>query len=99
MVASTGGLEPRVPRPPGTSKTSRGGAVAKVWVGTINWPMAEGYPGGFVVTGSRSMARTDRERFSDRERRLIQSKGPKASRASKPGNRAIPTRRDLVFVS
>ena len=47
----------RVPRPPGTIKTSSGGAVSKVCVGTTLWKKVE-FLGfmlglcGFVVTGS-----------------------------------------------
>lgn len=31
----------RVPTPPGTRRTSRGGAVAKVWVGRMDWEKVE----------------------------------------------------------
>lgn len=51
----------RVPTPPGMMRTSRGGAVANVWVGRILWWNVEpiGLPesmGDAVETGSRVAA-------------------------------------------
>lgn len=93
MIASrTIGPEPREPRPPGTRRTSRGGGAAYVCVGTISWPTLPGWSGLFVVTGSRVDDRRDSVTGSVRERVLMQSKGPNASSAWKPGNRSIPMR-------
>lgn len=93
IVSRTTGEEPREPWPPGTRRTSRAGALVKVWVGTTFWPIPAGYAGVFVLTGSRVEASTDRVIDSLRERSFRQFRGPKASRASKPGYRAIPMRR------
>lgn len=49
------------------------------------WPIPAGYAGVFVLTGSRVEASTDRVIDSVRERSFRQFRGPKASRASKPG--------------
>lgn len=93
MASETGGLEPREPRPPGTRRTSRGGAVAKVWVGRMDWLVVLGRSGDWVGTGSRVVERRLRVMGSVLERTLMQSRGPKASRAWKPGKRTTPMRR------
>lgn len=46
-----------------------------------------------MLTGSRVEASTERVIDSVRERSFRQFRGPKASRASNPGYRAIPMRR------
>lgn len=99
IAASTGSDEPRVPRPPGIRRISRGGALAKVCVGRMFWPTAPGEAGDFVETGSRVMERRDSETCSVRERTLMQSKGPKASRAWKPGKSTTPKRRGSLVDS
>lgn len=96
IASVTGGLEPREPRPPGTRRTSRGGAVAKVWVGRMDWPVVVGISGAWVETGSRVMERRARVTDSVLERTLMQSRGPKASRAWKPGKRTTPMRRGAL---
>lgn len=41
---------------------SRGGAVAKVCVGTMVWPMAEGWAAGWVEMGDREAPMRERVR-------------------------------------
>lgn len=96
IAARTGSEEPRVPSPPGTRRTSSGGAVSKVCVGRMFWLTASGKVGGFVFTGSRVVESRERVIFSVRERTFMQSRGPKASRAWKPGKRTTPMERGLV---
>ena len=81
IASSIAGFEPRVPRPPGTRSRSRGGAVAKVWVGITLWPMALADAGDFVVTGSRVEDMSAKVTLWLHERTLIQSIGPNTSRA------------------
>lgn len=85
MVSRTGVGDPRAPSPPGTRRTSSAGGLAKVCVGIMLWLTPPGWKGDFVVTGSRVDDRTDRVIGSLRDRSLMQLRGPKASRASKPG--------------
>lgn len=92
-MALISGLEPRVPRPPGTSNRSRGGACSKVCVGTTLWPIAWGDIGDFVVTGSRVGATSAMVTAWSHERALRQSMGPKASSGWKPGNKTTPIRK------
>jgi hypothetical protein len=86
-----------VPRPPGTRRRSRVGAVANVCVGTRLWPRATGDIGAFVVTGSKVEDRRDNVRSWLHERTFRQSTGPKTSRAWNPGKRTTPMRRGLGF--
>lgn len=86
-----------MPRPPGTTRRSRLGAVANVCVGTRLWPRAMGDIGAFVVTGSRVEDRRDNVRLWLHERMFRHSTGPKTSRAWNPGNRTTPMRRGLGF--
>jgi hypothetical protein len=79
----------RVPGPPGTRRTSRGGAVVKVWVGRISWVKGPEE----VRMGVRVGAIRERVRGCDSERRFKASRGPKMSRAWKCGNRRAPMRR------
>lgn len=72
------------PQPPGMIRTSRAGAVVKVWVGRICWPTLW-VPGRRVETGDNVSAMMDRVMSLVRERSFTTSIGPKASRASKPG--------------
>lgn len=95
IAAVTGSAEPRVPKPPGTRRTSRGGALSKVCVGRMFWDTAFGKPGGLVLTGSRVVERRESVISSVLERTFRQSRGPKASRAWKPGKRMTPMWRGL----
>lgn len=96
IAASTGSEEPRVPKPPGTRRTSRGGALSKVCVGRMFWATAFENPGGFVLTGSRVVERRESVMRSVLESTFMQSRGPKASRAWKPGKRMTPMWRGLL---
>ena len=92
IVARISGEDPLVPNPPGTRRTSSSGAVEKVCVGRMDWPIADGERGDLVVTGSRVEERIERLMSCVQERTLNASKGPKASRAWKPGKRTTPIR-------
>lgn len=81
IASSITGLEPRVPKPPGTKSRSRGGAVANVWVGTTLWPVALADVGDFVVTGSKVEDISANVTLWLQERTLMQSTGPNTSRA------------------
>ena len=91
MRSARAGAGARVPRPPGTIRTSReGGGAAKVWVGTTLWLKFEvcGFIGaeiGLVETGSRVEAMSESVMGWRSESRLSASRGPKTSRAWKPG--------------
>lgn len=94
--SSSAGPGARVPTPPGTMRTSRGGAVVNVCVGTTLWWKVEpmGFPatmGEAVETASRVEAMRERVSLNWREeRRLRTSRVPKTSRAWKPGKRSMP---------
>jgi hypothetical protein len=81
----------RVPGPPGTRRTSRGGAVANVWVGRICCVKLPEE----VRMGVRVGAMRERVSGSDSERRLRASRGPKTSRAWKCGKRRTPMEREV----
>lgn len=72
---------------------SRDGAVAKVWVGTTLWPMALADAGDFVVTGSKVEDMSANVTLWLHDRTFMQSTGPNTSKAWKPGNSTMPTRR------
>lgn len=93
IAASIIGLKPREPRPPGIKRTSSGGWDEYVCVGRISCPILPGWSGHFVVTGSRVDDRSESVILSVWERTLIQSRGPNASSAWKPGNKSIPIRK------
>lgn len=98
IVARISGEDPRVPCPPGIRRTSSSGAVEKVCVGRMDWPIADGRRGDLVVTGSRVEERTESVILCFQERTLKASNGPKASRAWKPGKRTTPIRVGLEGV-
>lgn len=97
----------RVPQPPGMRRTSSGGAEARVAVGRMDWERALGREGGRVDMGVRVVERRVRDMggvgvgdgevgegvLVDQERTLRTSRGPKTSRAWKPGKRRTPMRR------
>lgn len=56
-----------------------------MWVGRTDCPVALGISGDWVEIGVRVEERRDRVMGSVRERTLMTSRGPKASRAWKPG--------------
>jgi hypothetical protein len=83
--------------PPGTMRTSSGGAVVKVWVGRMDWVkkgLAQGmvWLVGTVGTGERVAAMVESVRGPGwmRARVLRMSRGPKASRAWNPGKTRMP---------
>jgi hypothetical protein len=59
----------------------------------MDWPVVFGMSGAVVETGSRVVERRVRVMGSVLERTFMQSRGPKASRAWKPGKRTTPMRR------
>lgn len=65
----------------------------------MDWPVVMGGVGDAVVTGSRVLERRLRVMGTVRERTLIMSRGPKASRAWKPGKRRTPMRKGGVVVA
>lgn len=95
-----------MPQPPGMRRTSSGGEEVRVAVGRMDWERALGREGGRVDMGVRVVERRVRDmggvgegRVSgvlvlvDQERTLRTSRGPKTSRAWKPGKRRTPMRR------
>lgn len=59
----------------------------------MDWPVVLGMSGDWVEIGERVEERRDRVMGSVRERTFMTSRGPKASRAWKPGKRTTPMRR------
>jgi hypothetical protein len=59
----------------------------------MDWPVVLGMSGDWVEIGERVEERRDRVMGSVRERTFMTSRGPKASRAWKPGKRITPMRR------
>ena len=96
-----------MPQPPGMRRTSSGGAEVRVAVGRMDWERALGREGGRVDMGVRVVERRVRDMggvgvgdgevgegvLVDQERTLRTSRGPKTSRAWKPGKRRTPMRR------
>lgn len=78
-------------------RTSRGGEEERVAVGRMDWDRACGKLGGRVEMGERVVERRERVMGGvvdwDQERTLRTSRGPKTSRAWKPGKRRTPMRR------
>lgn len=78
-------------------RTSRGGEEERVAVGRMDWDRACGKLGGRVEMGERVVERRERVTggvvVGDQERTLRTSRGPKTSRAWKPGKRRTPMRR------
>lgn len=86
-----------MPNPPGTIRTSNdcGVTVAKVAVGTklcpkVGLAFLTSEWRTCVETGSRVLAMISKVMLCERERVLSASRGPKRSRAWKPGNRMQP---------
>ena len=88
--SSSSAVGSNAPKPPGMKRTSSSEISANVHVGTMRCPTVC-IPFQRVDTGSSVDAITDRESSCCVERVLTTSNGPKASKASKPGNSTIPT--------
>lgn len=83
----------RVPKPPGTSKTSMSSKPsAKVRVGTIDWLVVWPVMGVPVGTGSSVAASTCNDSGVLLDSRFRMSRGPKTSKAWNPGNNATAKR-------
>lgn len=82
-----------VPAPPGTKSTSRSsGALAKVCVGTMDWLKLDPAVARklAVETGSSVLAMMYRFTLLVKEKMFSASRGPKTSKAWKPGKTTKP---------